>query len=175
MSEVSSVDVGKVKGMAGWFPATLRETVGIRLWAWAKIPLLAFVRPSVVELSNDRVVIRLPLKRRNRNHLGSMYFGALCAGADAAGGLMAFRLIQKSGHRVSLIFKSFEAEFLKRPEGDVYFTCNDGAAIRALVERVVASGEREHLPVTVVATVPSKFGDEPVARFVLTLSLKRKD
>jgi acyl-coenzyme A thioesterase PaaI-like protein len=174
MNQVSSIDVGGAKGVAGRLPAPFRETLGIRLWAFLKIPMLAFVRPSVVELNNDRVVIRLRLTRRTKNHLGSMYFAALCAGADAAGGLIAFRMIQKSGKKVSLIFKSFEAEFLKRPEGDVHFTCEEGAAIRALVERVIASGEREHIPVHVTATVPAKFGDEPVAKFVLTLSLKAR-
>ena len=45
----------------------------------------------------------------------------------------------------------------------------------ALVARAIASGEREELPVRIVATVPEKLGSEPVAEFVLTLSLKRRD
>jgi hypothetical protein len=36
------------------------------------------------------------------------------------------------------------------------------------------SGERENMPVHITATVPSKLGEEPIAKFVLTLSLKRK-
>ena len=46
--------------------------------------------------------------------------------------------------------------------------------IRALIERCTASGEREDIPVRVTATVPSKFGVEPVAEFVLSLSIKVK-
>ena len=38
---------------------------------------------------------------------------------------------------------------------------------------VLVNGERVSLPVEVVATVPRKYGDEPVARFTLGLSLKR--
>jgi hypothetical protein len=38
-----------------------------------------------------------------------------------------------------------------------------------------ASGERVTLPVAVTATVPDKYGDEPVARFTLGLSVKRKE
>ncbi len=151
-----------------------RETVAIRLWAWSKIPLLAFVRPSVIELTPDRVIIRIRLTRRTRNHLGSMYFATLCAGADTAGGLIAMRTIREEGGGVSLIFKDFTAEFLKRAEGDVHFTSEDGAAVQALVRAAIETGERQHLPVHVTATVPSKLGDEPVAKFVLTLSLKAK-
>ncbi len=57
----------------------------------------------------------------------------------------------------------------------MHFICNVGRDVVALVERAVATGERVEMPVPVVATVPSKTGDEPVAKFVLTLSLKRKD
>ena len=55
------------------------------------------------------------------------------------------------------------------------FTCEDGEAIGALVSRAIGSGEREELPVRIVATVPDKLGEEPVADFTLTLSLKRRD
>jgi acyl-coenzyme A thioesterase PaaI-like protein len=153
----------------------LTETMRLRLWTLTKIPLLFFLRPRVLELSSERCVIRIPLRRRSRNHLGSMYFGALCAGADLAGALMAMRRIDASGSRVSLIFKDVSAQFHKRAEGDVQFACEDGAAIGDLVRRAVESGQREELPVSIVATVPEKLGDEPVASFVLTLSIKRRD
>ena len=153
----------------------MNETVRLRLWTLARIPLLFFLRPSVVEASERRCAVRIPLSRRSRNHLGSMYFAALCAGADLAGALLAMRRIEKSGRKVSLIFKDVQARFHKRAEADVLFVCADGEAIGSLVERAIASAEREELPVTIVATVPDKLGEEPVAEFVLTLSLKRRD
>ena len=153
----------------------MSETTKLRLWTLTKIPLLFFLRPSVVEAGATRTVIRIPLTRRSRNHLGSMYFGALCAGADLAGALTAMRRIDASGRRISLIFKDVQARFLKRAEGDVHFCCEDGEAVDGLVRRAIASGEREELPVRIVATVPQKMGAEPVAEFVLTLSVKRRD
>jgi acyl-coenzyme A thioesterase PaaI-like protein len=153
----------------------MTETLRLRLWTFAKIPLLFFLRPSVVETSPLRTVVRISLTRRSRNHLGSMYFGALCAGADLAGALTAMRRIDASGRRVSLIFKDVKAQFFKRAEGDVLFCCAEGEAVEALVGRAIRSGEREELPVRIVATVPDKLGAEPVAEFLLTLSLKRRD
>lgn len=155
-------------------PLLSKETLMLRAFGFFKIPLLFFVSPSVVELTSKRCVVKIPLTRRSRNHLKSMYFGALAAGADCAGGLIAMRLIEDGKHKVSLVFKDFTAEFLKRAEGDVHFTCEQGDELRDFVEKVVASGERMNLPVKVVATVPSMLGDEPVARFTLTLSLKKK-
>ena len=152
-----------------------KQTFGIRLFGWLKIPLLASVRPSVVELSETRCVIRVPLRRWTRNHLGSMYFGALAIGADCAGGLLAMDQIKRSGGKVSLVFKAFQATFLKRPESDVYFICEDGEAIRDQVRRVLDSEDRITEPMNVQAAVKTPDGSfEPVAEFTLELSLKRK-
>ncbi|SRR6266542_4116946 len=151
-----------------------RETLRLRLWAWAKIRMISYVRPAVVDLTDERCEIRVPLSRRTRNHLGSMYFGVLCTGADAAAALIGLQMSQKAGGRIAVIFKDVRAEFLKRAEADVHFACEQGREILALLERANASGDRENLPVEVVATVPTLFGAEPVARFTLTLSVKRK-
>lgn len=150
-----------------------RATFEILYFGLTRIPLLFFVRPSVVECSAERVVVRIRLRRRTGNHLGSMYFGALAIGADCAGGLLAMQQIRTRSESINLIFKDFHAEFLKRAEGDVHFICEQGRAITALVNQAAASDKRVEMPVRLTAVVPAE-GLEPVARFVLTLSLKKK-
>ncbi len=151
----------------------LKATALVRLLG-VRIPIILFVGPTVEELDDATCAVRIPLGYRTKNHLGSMYFGALHVGADLAGGLHAARAVY-SGHRgVKIIFKDCRSEFLKRADGDVLFRCRDGARVRAAVEEADRTGERVTLPVEVIATVPRKYGDEPVARFTLGLSLKRK-
>jgi acyl-coenzyme A thioesterase PaaI-like protein len=152
----------------------LKETALVRAFALAKIPMLFFVGPKVQRLDPQGCAVLLPLGFRTKNHLGSMYFGALCAGADMAGGLNAADAIFRRHKRVNLIFKDFRAEYLKRADGDVLFRCEQGEAIYAAVARADHTGERITLPVEVTATVPDRYGDEPVARFTLGLSLKRQ-
>jgi acyl-coenzyme A thioesterase PaaI-like protein len=152
----------------------LKDTAYLRFFTWLKIPLIAWLRPRVEELSDSHCVLRFPHGRRSRNHLNSVYFGVLCVGADCAGGLIAMRTIQQRGNKVAFVFKDFHAEFLKRAEGDVLFTCDQGEVLRELVLRAEESEERVEETVHVVATVPDKLGDEPVARFDLTISLKRR-
>jgi acyl-coenzyme A thioesterase PaaI-like protein len=152
----------------------IRETLALRAWAFTKIRLISYVRPRVVDLTGERCEIVVPLSRRTRNHLRSMYFGALCTGADAAAALAALRASRKAGGRVAVIFKDMQAEFVKRAEADVHFACEQGREISELIEKADVSGERQNLPVRVVATVPKLFGSEPVARFSLTLSVKRR-
>jgi acyl-coenzyme A thioesterase PaaI-like protein len=150
-----------------------KETLFVRAFALAKVPLLFLTRPRVVKMSDEVSVLALPFSKMNKNHLGSLYFGALCIGAEATGGVMAMRLLQKiKTGKGSLIFKDFKASFLKRAEGETIFTCKDGLAIRDAVARAAETFERVEIPVHITATVPEKLGEEPVATFVLTLSLK---
>lgn len=151
----------------------LGETLKLRLFS-VRIPVLFFLGPRVARLDDDRCEVLIPLGWRSKNHLGSMYFGALCAGADLAGGLLATRFIRARHPRVGLIFASVEGRFLKRADGDVLFACDDGRRIAAAVAAADESGERVTIPVEIRATVPSKYGDAPVARFTLGLSLKRR-
>jgi acyl-coenzyme A thioesterase PaaI-like protein len=150
-----------------------KATMGVRFWALRNVFLLWFVSPSVIEVNERRCVVRVPLNWRTRNHLGSMYFGALAIGADIAGGLIAFHLMEARKIRASFVFKDLRAEFLKRPESDVLFTCEDGTTVQELLERTESTGERQETLVHVVATAPDTLGDEAVARFQLTLSLKK--
>jgi len=155
-------------------PVLVRETLIVRLLG-LRIPALLFLGPRVMELDPAGCAVKIPLGWRSRNHVGSMYLGALCAGADLASGLNAFRAI-RSGHRgVVPLFKDLRADFLKRADGDVLFRTRDGGRVAEAVRQADETGERITLPVEVVATVPARYGDEPVARFTMGLSVRRKD
>jgi acyl-coenzyme A thioesterase PaaI-like protein len=164
----------RIESLASFLPQAMRNTLFLRAFGLFQVPLIFACRPKVLELTNERTVVKFPLIRMTRNHLRSMYFGALAIGADCAGGMIAMKLITEAKADVSLVFKDLQAEFLKRAEGDVYFTCEDGAAISETVRKTIETDERQNVPVHVVATCPSKLGNEPVAKFTLTLSLKKR-
>ena len=170
-SKIVSQATSRVSEM---LPVPLKETLFLRTFGFLKVPVIFYVGPRVIEATESKVVIRIPLNRRTKNHMNCMYFGVLAVGADCAGGLVAMRQIHELGDRVSLLFKDIQGEFLKRAEGDVHFTCEDGLSVRDLVNKATETGERQNMPVTIVATVPSKLGSEPVAKFTLTLSIKLK-
>ena len=145
------------------------------MWALQNVFFLWLASPKIVELTDERCVVRVPLNWRTRRcDIHAMYLGTLCMGADVAAGLIAFKLVREKKIRVNFIFKDMKAEFLKRAEGAVYFTNNEGRMIQDLLQRAMDTGERQEATVPVIATVPSKLGDEPVAKFTLTLSLKKK-
>ncbi|MAW07381.1 MAG: hypothetical protein CME61_03750, partial [Halobacteriovoraceae bacterium] len=82
------------KRVQGLLPDAYRDQFFIKSWAFFNVPLLFWIRPKIVELNNERVIVCIPLNRRTKNHLNSMYFGVLSAGADFAGGILAMKLIK---------------------------------------------------------------------------------
>jgi len=153
----------------------MKPTTMVRLWSLQNVFLLWLIRPKIVELTDDRCIVRVPLNWiTRRRDIHAMYLGTLCMGADVAAGLIAFQIVRERRERVSFIFKDLKGEFLKRAEGAVVFTNNDGPLIQELLRRATETGERQEATVHVTATVPSKLGDEAVARFELTLSVKKK-
>ena len=152
-----------------------KTTFIVRMWALRNVFLLWLVRPKIVEVNDRRCEMVIALNwRTRRRDIRAMYLGTLCMGADIAGGLIVFQTMMKTNEKLSFVFKDIRGEFLKRAEDDVHFACEDGAVIQEMVERARRSGEREETTVRVVARVPKKLGDEPVANFALTLSVKRK-
>ena len=144
----------------------------IKYFGFTKVPLIFYCKPKVVAISNTSVTLKIPLLRRNRNHVGSMYIGALAIGADLSSAILALNLVSKSKHKIIPIFKDLKADFLKRAEGDVHFVCNEGEKIKKMINKVLKDKTRVNELINVVAYVPSKLGDEPVAKFSLTLSIK---
>lgn len=144
------------------------------LWYFShfKVPMISYVKPRLIELDDRRIVLCLPLRRQSRNHLHSMYFGALAVGADLAGGLHGFYHAKQAQCKISLAFKSFQAHFLRRPEADVYFVCDEGEQVKAMIEASQKNGERINKAINIKAYIHYLSQPEEVANFVLELSLK---
>ncbi|KKO46226.1 hypothetical protein WG68_05485 [Arsukibacterium ikkense] len=147
---------------------------GLKFFAWRYIPLIGFCSPKIVRMSNDTLEVTMPHTWRTKNHLGSVYFGALAIGADLAGAFLVFSKAKARGINANFAFKDVQGQFLKRPEAKVHFTSNDGAIIDQMLDESLSTGERINRTVTVVVTCPSLHGSEPMATFALTLSIKAK-
>lgn len=155
-----------------------KSQMGMRKMQWMifllglfKIPLIGFVRPRLIELTDEKVAVKIKFRRRTKNHLNSMYFGALAVGADVAGGIHAFYFAKKMNKKVSFAFKSMHADFLKRAETDVIFECNEGAKI----ESIIAESLEKQIRINQLVRVEAKnLSNEIVATFEMEISVKVK-
>lgn len=107
-----------------------------------KIPMLGRLKPELLHINDESAAIKIKLRRRSKNHLNSMYFAALAAGADCAAGLHAFYFAQKMDRKISFAFKSLEGQFLKRAETDTFFEFDGGKEIEKMVLQSIETGLR---------------------------------
>lgn len=155
-----------------------KQNIFMAVYAWTKIPLVGFCSPKIIENSSEKTVIKIPLGYKTRNHLKSMYFGALAIGSELSVALLAAQKTEEfkktKGMRIDFVFKDYKADFLKRPEGDVHFVCEETQAVQHLLEQAALTDERLEKTMTGYAVVPSKNPSEKVLTYTLTLSVKRR-
>ena len=133
-----------------------KQTFQMRLFGLLKIPLIFYCRPSIVEVTDKRAEVVIPLNYFTRNHVKSMYFGALCIGADLAAGVFVLEAIRRSGRKVNFIFKDFKADFLKLALADVHFICEEGRKVADVVKETIRTKKRANTTVLLWATTPKK-------------------
>ena len=151
-----------------------KDNLFLSLYTWTKIPLIGFCSPKVIEASDQRTILKVNLGFRTKNHLGAMYFGALAIGSELCIAMLAVKKIKESGERIDFLFKDYQADFLKRAEGDVHFICDEAQVIVDQINEAKNSSERINRTMTAYAIVPSVSVTEKVATFALTLSVKRR-
>ena len=144
----------------------------LKYFIFIKIPLIWLCKPKIINLNSEYIEIKINLNRKTKNHLNTMYFGVLSVGADITGGFLAMLCIKESKKKVSLIFKDYKANFLRRAEGDVHFICKQGKEISELVNKTIQSDNRENMLLYIEAFVPS-ISNDIIAKFELTLSLRK--
>lgn len=151
----------------------LKYTAFVQMYGLFKIPLLLFISPRVQEFDESSCEIKIPLGYRTKNHLNSMYFGALAVGAELSIAAAAVFAIHESKERVDFVFKDFRMQFLKRADGDTCFVCEDVAGVRELIARSLQSEERLEKSFKGFAYVEGRRG-EPVAEYELVLSVRHR-
>ncbi len=146
----------------------------LHLFGLTKISLVFYVRPKIIEYSEKHILLRIKLRRKTRNHLKSMYIAALVVGADISSGFLAFLKTQNSDKRISLVFKSIQGEFLKRPMGDCYFLCENGEQVDDMIQKSTETGERLNEMSEIKVYTDYDKERELVAIFKMELSIKVK-
>ena len=139
------------------------------LLGFMKIPIIRYTKPKLLAIDDTTVRVKIKLRRRTKNHLSSMYFGALSVGADIAGGIQVFYFSKKMDRKVSFAFKGMNAQFLKRAESDIVFESNEGQKIQKAMEKSLIEGSRINDSIMVEAKNDS---GEIVATFEMIVSVR---
>lgn len=159
------------KILKNFLPELLLQNIVLRIFGIFQIPLIGYTGARLVEVSDESIKLLIPHRRRNLNHMRSIYFGALAVGADLVVGYIAFFIAFVENRPLTFVFKGMKANFLWRAEEDALFVCDEVQRVRNAAEQTLKDGERVNLTVPVRVyqrSDPNKI----YAEFEMELSLK---
>lgn len=136
-----------------------------------RVPLLSFCNPKLLSIE-PTAKVSIPLNFVTKNHLRSMYFGALAMGAELCVSVPILEALFIQKRPFSFIFKDFKCDFVKRADTSVTFEFSDIAGCRDVIEQALATGERINRTFSGVA-YSNKNPDDIFMTFQITISIKR--
>jgi hypothetical protein len=146
-------------------------TSPIIFW-WAmlfKLPSAIFWRLKIKKLDKSSCEVSIPYFWRSQNPFKSIYFAALAGAAELSTGALC-QLSMAGKGKVSMLVVDFRAEYHKKADQLITFSCNQGQELEAIIDQL-QPGESNKL--TMISTGINKEG-EMVARFYVTWSIKKK-
>ena len=143
---------------------------GWKLWLYffKNLPSALWWGFKVKSASTERTEITIPYNWRTQNPFKSIYFAALAGAGELSTGVMA-NLARMSGGDVSMLVLEQRAEFVKKANTTITFTCEDGQAVFETVNKAVSTRQPQAL--TMLGTGRNTSG-EVVARIYITWTFK---
>ncbi len=136
------------------------------------VPMIAFSELEIIKIDQEQCIVKIPFIDKNKNHVQSMYLGALTIGAEVSAGILAFHMIKVMGINSTVVFKDFQASFLRLAKKDVYFICSDIQIVKDSLQETNKTKQRVNFGVNVIAVEDLNNLDERVAEFNITTSVK---
>jgi Domain of unknown function (DUF4442) len=135
-----------------------------------KLPSIVFWGIRIKELNEQVCVISLPFTWRTQNPFRSIYFAALAGAAEFSSGILCQMYLHGRPPHAMLVV-DFRAEFFKKADQKIYFTCDQGLVLREKLDSLTKSGDSG--TIAMISSGRNQDGVE-VAKFYITWSFKRK-
>ena len=153
------------------FIRLLTNPVKFRLFLFLRLPSAFFSGVRIRTIDEAHCIVTIPYKWFSRNPFRSTYFACLAMAAEMTTGSLGMLHTWKRRPAISMLVVKLEATYSKKATDRSTFVCNDGAALRATIEKAVAT--REAQTFTAKSTGTNKAG-EVVAEFWITWSFKAR-
>lgn len=106
-----------------------------------QIPLIWFSGIKVKEFDRNACKIKLPFTRRTQNPFRSVYFAAQCMAAELSTGLLVMAETLETGKKCSMLVTDMKANFVKKADQDIIFTCEPKDIIMNAIQNSLALNE----------------------------------
>ncbi len=168
---METISTNAAKRSSAAFFALINNPVKFRFFLLSKLPAAYFSGVKLRSINEERSVVSVPYKWFTRNPFRCTYFACLSMAAEMSTGILAMGNIYKRSPKVSMLVIGIEGKFYKKATGVTNFICEDGIAIRQVIETAIATGEPQSIRV-----LSSGFNkqNELVAEFWVTWSFKSR-
>ena len=134
-----------------------------------KLPSACIAGIKVKSLNEKKSEINIPFKFTNKNPFKSIYFAIQSMGAEFSTAALAVVAMSKYTNSIAYIVVNLNAEFLKKANSKVTFTCEDGLLFEQGIKKCIA----ENKPIEITAKTIGRMEDGTVVSiFNFTWSFK---
>lgn len=134
-----------------------------------KLPTAIFWKLRIKKLEMESCEVTIPYFWRSQNPFKSIYFAALAGAAELSTGALCQLALAGKGS-FSMLVVDFRAEYFKKANTKITFTCDQGTALFDLIDKMEKGATNQ---LTMISTGKNTSG-ETVAKFYITWSFKRK-
>jgi acyl-coenzyme A thioesterase PaaI-like protein len=149
---------------------TVTSPLKFKLWALLKLPSANFWGLRVKSLSEERCEVSLPYQWSTKNPFKSIYFAALAGAGELATGALGQLALAERGSFAMLVV-DFRAEFLKKANQKIVFSCEQGAELNQMLDKLENPGDSNQITLIAIGKNPE---GEIVAKMFVTWSYKRR-
>ena len=142
-----------------------------RFFLFTKMPIALLAGLYVRRFDEKGATVSVPFKWLSQNPFKSVYFATQAMAAEMSTGLPAMAAIQGYHPGISMLVTNIEAEFVKKANQRVYFSCDDGDLLTKHVSETVAAGEGRVIKIKSVGRLKD---GTIVSTFHVTWSFKQK-
>ncbi len=153
------------------FLQLINSPIKFRFFLLSKLPSAFFCGVRVRFASEEKAIVTVPYKWLSQNPFRSTYFACLSMAAEMSTGVLAMAHVYKRQPAISMLVQKIEADFVKKAVGTTWFECEAGAAIKAVIQEAIDSGEARSIT---VASIGKNKDGEKIANFYITWSFKAK-
>lgn len=143
----------------------------MKLFLMKQLPLAFIAGLKLIEMDGHLAKVSVPYNYLTKNPFRSIYFAALSMAAELSTGILAMAAVYETGVPISMLVLGMEADFVKKADSRVVFTCKGGEALNETIARSIKTGEGQ--TIKLVSTGYNSGGDV-VASFAFNWTFKPK-
>ncbi len=142
-----------------------------RFFLIGKMPIAWIAGMNLHDLEKSSCRTSMPYKWLSQNPFKSIYFATQAMAAELSTGALAILAIEGIKPGIAMLIVGMEAEYSKKANERVFFTCQEGHKIFEAVERSRITGEGTTVQVLTIGKTAS---GEEISRFRFTWSFKQR-